>query len=313
MNYQNKNISSIIPAVWYFSKELLPFVFSYVCSPYSHYSTPFGMDVPGIENFPVDKLTHSHSYRDPKHYHNQIVLVIGAGSSGKDITLDVATEASHVVLSNRKSLLACPLPSNVEQFVEVERVLASGIVVFKDGRQLSPDAIITCNGYDFSFPFLDDGCGVSVSNRMIHPLYKHVFNSTHPSMAFIGVNITVLPFPYFDLQARWMFSVWTGVSKLPLTKEMVAICEQDWGKLDAAGTPRRYAHRLASIQWDYYREVALMGANQPMDHVIQDLYTTIYKYRATDLIGYKDYQFVVTGHSSFLLLSDSAGIVTYLG
>ena len=270
------------------------------------------MDVPGIDNFPADKLIHSHSYRDPTLYHDQVVLVVGAGSSGKDIILDVATEATRVILSNRKSPLTCPLPTNVVQFVEVEQVLASGVVLFKDGQQVSPDAIIMCNGYDFDFPFLDDTCGVSVSNRMIHPLYKHVFNSINPSMAFIGVNITVLPFPYFDLQARWVFSVWAGVSKLPLAKEMVAICDQDWTKQESSGTLRRYAHRLAAVQWDYYREVALMGANQPLDHVIQDLYTTIYQYRAKDLIGYKDYQFVVTGHSSFLLLSDSTGNTSYI-
>lgn len=224
----------------------------------------------------------------------------------------MATEATRVILSNRKTPLACPLPTNVEQFVEVEQILASGVVLFKDGRKLSPDAIIMCNGYDFDFPFLDDSCGVSISNRMIYPLYKHVFNATNPSMAFVGINITVLPFPYFDLQARWVFSVWAGVSKLPLGEEMVAYCDEHWAKQEAAGIPRRYAHRLASIQWDYYHEVALMGAVQPLDRVIQELYTTIYQYRATDLMGYKDYQFVVTGHSSFLLLSDSAGIVVVL-
>jgi len=266
------------------------------------------MDIPGIENFPLDKLMHSHSYRDPKFYKDQIVLVVGAGSSGKDIILDVATEAAHVILSNRKTPLACPLPTNVEQFVEVEEILTSGVVIFKDGRRLSPDAIIMCNGYDFSFPFLDDSCGISVSDRMIYPLYKHVFNTTNPSMAFIGVNITVLPFPYFDLQSRWVFSVWAGFRKLPSAEEMVSRCDQDWVKQEAAGVPRRYAHRLASVQWDYYHELALMGTNQPLDHVIHELYDTIYRYRATDLMGYKDYQFVVTGHSSFLLLSDSKGI-----
>lgn len=265
------------------------------------------MDIPGIENFPSDKFVHSHSYRDPKFYQDQVVLVIGAGSSGKDICIDVATEATRVILSNRKSPIACPLPTNVEQFVEVEQILASGVVVFKDGKELSPDGIIMCNGYDFDFPFLDNGCGVSVSNRAIYPLYKHVFNAINPSMAFIGVNITVLPFPYFDLQARWVFSVWAGFTKLPSAEEMVAHCDQDWAKQETTGTPRRYMHRLANKQWDYYREVALMGANQPLDHVIQKLYTTIYQYRASDLISYKDYQFVVTGHSSFLLLSDSTG------
>ena len=266
------------------------------------------MDVPGIENFPKDKLIHSHSYRDPKLYQDQVVLVVGAGSSGKDIILDVATEAAHVILSNRKAPLGCPLPTNVEQFGEVEKVLTSGVILFKDGRMLSPDTIIMCNGYDFSFPFLDNSCGLSVNNRMIYPLYKHVFNATNPSMAFIGVNITVLPFPYFDLQARWVFSVWAGFRKLPSSEEMVSICDQEWAKQEVAGIPKRYAHRLAGVQWDYYREVALLGANQPLDHVIQDLYTIIYQYRAIDLIGYKDYMFAVTGHSSFVLLSDSTGI-----
>ena len=270
------------------------------------------MDIPGIENFPSDKFIHSHSYRDPKFYQDQVVLVIGAGSSGKDICMDVATEATRVILSNRKSPIACPLPANVEQFGEVEQILTSRVVLFKDGKKLSPDAIIMCNGYDFDFPFLDDDCGVSISNRTIYPLYKHVFNAINPSMAFIGVNITVLPFPYFDLQARWVFSVWAGSTKLPSAEEMMAHCDQEWAKQEAAGTLKRYMHRLASIQWDYYREVALMGANQPLDHVIQELYTTIYQYRAKDLIGYKDYQFAVTGHSSFLLLSDSTGIKVVL-
>ena len=270
------------------------------------------MDIPGIENFPSDKFIHSHSYRDPKFYQDQVVLVIGAGSSGKDICMDVATEATRVILSNRKSPIACPLPANVEQFGEVEQILTSRVVLFKDGKKLSPDAIIMCNGYDFDFPFLDDDCGVLISNRTIYPLYKHVFNAINPSMAFIGVNITVLPFPYFDLQARWVFSVWAGSTKLPSAEEMMAHCDQEWAKQEAAGTLKRYMHRLASIQWDYYREVALMGANQPLDHVIQELYTTIYQYRAKDLIGYKDYQFAVTGHSSFLLLSDSTGIKVVL-
>lgn len=266
------------------------------------------MDIPGVENFPSNKLTHSHSYRDPESYKDQVVLVVGAGSSGKDIILDTAAKAAHVILSSRKSPLACPLPINVEQFGEVEQILTSGVVLFKDGRRLSPDAIIMCNGYDFSFPFLDDNCGVSLSDRMIYPLYKHVFNATNPSMAFIGMNITVLPFPYFDLQSRWVFSVWAGFRELPSSEEMVATCDQDWEKQEAAGTPKRYAHRLASTQWDYYREVALLGANQPMDDVIEKLYTTTYQYRATDLVGYKNYQFITTGHSSFLLLSDSTGI-----
>lgn len=50
-----------------------------VCN--GHYELPNIPHFDGIEEFIGDKI-HSHDYRQPDRYENEIVLVIGAGSSG---------------------------------------------------------------------------------------------------------------------------------------------------------------------------------------------------------------------------------------
>ena len=259
----------------------------------------------GLENFPPDKVIHSHSYRDPAKDHDQTVLLVGAGSSGKDIVLDVATKAKQVVLSNRKTPVTCPLPDNVKQFVEIEQVQQDGVVLFKDGKTVTPDSIIMCNGYDFSFPFLDKTCELTLNERQMRPLYKHVFNALQPSMAFIGINITVLPFPYFDLQSRWVFSVWSGLATLPSADNMIKDCDTVPLKEKYKKVPKKYTHQLAAKQWDYYYDVATCGGNSPLNYVIHKMYDTVYDYRAKNLIGYKNYQFTITGHSTFLTVTDA--------
>ena len=47
-------------------------------------------------------------------------------------------------------------------------------------------------GYEYSFPFLTAGCGVGVTSRRVGPLYKHLLNIHHPSMAFIGKEDGIL-------------------------------------------------------------------------------------------------------------------------
>jgi hypothetical protein len=49
-------------------------------------------------------------------------------------------------------------------------------------------------GYKYSFPFLTASCGISVKERRVGPLYKHLLNIRHPTMAFIGKM-----FPYYYL------------------------------------------------------------------------------------------------------------------
>lgn len=153
---------------------------------------------------------------------------------------------------------------------------------------------------------LDKSCGISITNDTITSLYKHVFNVTYPSMALIGINLTTLPFPYYDLQVSWIFSVWTGLVTLPSTDKMLCSIEEDYTSWLVNGlSTSQYTHLLSTRQWDYFSELTKMGNNQPMDEVVQKLCSTVYQCKVEDPIGYKSCQFSVTGHSSFLQPSEN--------
>lgn len=44
------------------------------------------------------------------------------------------------------------------------------------------------SGYEYSYPFLGEGVGITVKDYSVEPLYKHILNIKHPTMAFIGVS-----------------------------------------------------------------------------------------------------------------------------
>ena len=119
-------------------------------------------------------------------------------------------------MSSRKKPLTCPLPENVKQFVEVKQVQQDGVIVFKDGKTLLPNFTILCNGYDFSFPFLDETCGLSLTGQQEVPssIHKHVFNAIHPSMAFIGFSTIIVCFPTLGCNlvgySQSLSMVWSG-------------------------------------------------------------------------------------------------------
>ena len=300
MNKNYSNNSFVLKGINNFD-ILMIFLFNV----HRHHTIPWKCDISGLENFAPDKIHHSHSYRTPESYHGQTVLVVGAGYSGKDIILDVATEANKVVLSNRKNLITCPLPDNVNQFVEIECVQQDGIVLFKDGKTLLPDSIIICNGYSLSFPFLDETCDFTIDERWMYPLYKHVFNALHPSMAVIGINMAVLAFPNFDLQCCWVLSVWSGMVKLPFADEMVAACDALQAQNKSEGVSKKYAHLMAAKQWDYYYDLATCGGNSTLSPGLRMLYDIGIAYQDTNLMDYKTFEYTIIGQASFLSIKDA--------
>lgn len=55
-------------------------------------------------------------------------------------------------------------------------------------------------GYVFSFPFLTVDSGLCVrDNFVVEPLYKHLININHPTMAIVGLQICAHTYMY-DLQ-----------------------------------------------------------------------------------------------------------------
>ena len=99
---------------------------------------------------------------------------------------------------------------------------ADGSATLADGTCLpGVDTVMYCTGYDYSFPFLQPGGAsgsgfVSVQDNRVGPLYQHVFPpAAAPTLSFIGLPWKVVPFPQFELQARWIARVLAGAALLP--------------------------------------------------------------------------------------------------
>ena len=181
---------------------------------------------------------------------------------------------------------------------------ADGLEYFSSGTPLCKDKQNLFNS-SIVDTYLDRSCGIHYTKDRIQTLYKHVFNAAHPSMAFIGIAVTDVPFLCYDLQVCWVFSVWTGFISLPLAEAMITDANGDytsWKILDLSHS--HYTHLLLDRQWEYYHQLAAEGANKPPDNVVKKLYDATCHYKAKNSEGYKSYQFAITGHSSYVELSE---------
>ncbi|XP_011635501.1 flavin-containing monooxygenase FMO GS-OX-like 2 isoform X1 [Pogonomyrmex barbatus] len=168
-----------------------------VCN--GHYFDPYVPTIVGIESF-SGLILHSHSYRKPDEFSGKNILILGAGSSGIDIGIDLSNQASRVYLSHNHDKLISSLPSNMIQVAGVESIHGTTFYL-KDGTIIDTiDVFLFCTGYKYNFPFLDKNCGIQVESNYITPLYKHLINIEHPSMCIIGIPSNVVPFPMFHMQ-----------------------------------------------------------------------------------------------------------------
>lgn len=260
-----------------------------------HFFDPLIPSIPGLEYF-GGLVMHSHDYRDPHPFQGKHVVVLGASSSGQDISLEIAKMAERVYLSH-KGHLSCKLPDNVEECRPMSCVSSNGVVHFDDGEQKEVDAILFCTGYNFSFPFLQSDCGVEVSDNRVTPLYKHVFSTKYHTLSFVGLCLRICPFPVFSFQAQFIAAVLSGKAKLPSEEEMNAEEEQEFKEKLASGLRKKYAHFLGEKQWDYMRCLAQLAGVQPPSEACENLYKFISKRRKEFLMDYKndEYEFTSNG------------------
>lgn len=173
-----------------------------------------------------------------------------------------------------------------------------GLEYFSSGKPLHKD------GLNLPIGSIAGTC-LEKSEERSQTLYKYVFSTAYPSMAFIGIALTDLPFLCYDLQVRWVFAVWTGFSGLPSTEEMITDVDTEYASWRTLGLSQsHYTHLLSNRQWEYFDQLAANGYSKPPDYVVKKLHDTIYQYKTRKGSEYKSYQFAVTGHSSFLELSE---------
>ncbi|KAK6789948.1 hypothetical protein RDI58_013748 [Solanum bulbocastanum] len=258
-----------------------------------HHTTPRVANIPGIHKWP-GKQIHSHNYRVPVPFKDQIVVVIGDGPSGLDICRDIATVAKQVHLSTRSSEIVVSKLDNYENLwnhSKIDHVDESGEVTFLDGSSIHADIILHCTGYIYDFPFLETNGIVSVNDegRVVGPLYKHVFPpKLSPCLSFVSIPYQGIVFQMFELQAKWIAQVLSGKVLLPSEEQMLADIEDHNRQLEEAGIPKRHTHRLHPYEMEYMDGIAAQIGMPSLDAGLKEMYWSIYK--CAREVGYANYR-----------------------
>ncbi|XP_065857957.1 flavin-containing monooxygenase FMO GS-OX-like 4 isoform X2 [Euphorbia lathyris] len=214
-----------------------------------HYTETRVAEIPG-------KQIHSHNYRVPESFRDQVVVLIGSAASATDISMEIAGVAKEVHIASRSVAAETyeerPGYDNMWLNSMIESLHQDGSVVFRNGRIVLADVILHCTGYKYSFPFLETNGIVTVDDNRVGPLYKHVFPPVlAPHLSFVGLPWKVVPFPMFEFQSKWIAGVLSGRVPLPLQEEMKDDIEAFYLSLEVSNIPKRYTHRVGESQYEY--------------------------------------------------------------
>lgn len=205
-----------------------------------HYNTTYTPDIEGIREFDrahPGLISHSKTYRAPGHYEGKKVLLVGNSASGLDIAGQITRVCRQPLLVSVRTGTPDDVRDHVgfEEVGEIERFLAGRRGVrLKGGREIAGlDAVLFCTGYLFTFPFfgggeLRGGEKLVTDGRRVYGLYKHFLHIRHPTLAFPGLPIKVMPFPFSESQAAVFARAWANELALPSAPEM-----EEWERREA--------------------------------------------------------------------------------
>ena len=224
--------------------------FDKVVAASGHNRFPRIPDILGLDKWvAAGKATHSAWYRRPVGY-GSTVLVVGGGFSGRDISMEVASQPSTSVLYF--SFIEPPLEaipnskiqcrSRVTEFLAIDEK-GKGKVRYEDGTEDEIDSCILATGYEMTIPFLSDSLiqtslpptpippipkdKLYNSTYHIFPLFKYLFPATdkYPptSIAFLSLLSRVSPIPLVEAQSHAMVKFWTSPELLDVDAEVDAI------------------------------------------------------------------------------------------
>ncbi|PON92974.1 Dimethylaniline monooxygenase, N-oxide-forming, partial [Trema orientale] len=114
-----------------------------------HYKEPRIAQIPGVDAWPGRQM-HSHNYRIPEPFRDQVVILIGASASAADISRDIAVVAKEVHVASRLlgdgTTAKQPGYDNMWLHPMIDRAQQDGGVVFQDGSVVYADTILHCTG-----------------------------------------------------------------------------------------------------------------------------------------------------------------------
>nr|KAJ0198386.1 hypothetical protein LSAT_V11C700346230 [Lactuca sativa] len=218
----------------------------------------------GIEKW-SKKQMHSHNYRVPEPFRDQIVVVIGNGPSALDLSREIATVAKEVHMSSRSPHVKVSKSekfSNIWQHAKIDCINDDGTITFEDGLSIDAHIIFHCTGYKCHVPFLKTNGIVRVQDKRIGPLYKHVFPpQLAPRLSFVGLPERSLTFLIVECQSKWIAKTLSMKISLPSKDQMLRDIKEHHGDIEDDGFPKAYTH-FFEIENDYIDWVsAQLGMN----------------------------------------------------
>ncbi|KAI1092473.1 FAD/NAD(P)-binding domain-containing protein [Rostrohypoxylon terebratum] len=214
-----------------------------------HYSTPYIPD--GIEDIKAfhkahpNVISHSKLYRNAESYKGKKVVVVGTGASGLDIAAQIRrVSQTPLIVSAREGATEEALEHfGAGKFVQVGQI--KRFLVEERGIEFYPlenededgdrkptktdttekptiiekdvDVVLFCTGYLFTFPFLTTLADPTLvtDGRRVFGLAKHFLHINHPTLAFPGLPIKVIPFPLTEAQGSVLARLWSNTLPLP--------------------------------------------------------------------------------------------------
>ncbi|CAK9171132.1 unnamed protein product [Ilex paraguariensis] len=257
-----------------------------------HYTEPRIAEIPGIDMWP-GKQIHSHNYRVPDPFRDQIVVLIGSSSSAVDISVEIAGVAKEVHISSRTAMDEAfgklHRYNNIHLHSVIESVQQDGTVVFRDESAVCGDMIVHCTGYKYHFPFLKTNDIVTVDDNRVGPLYKHIFPPVlAPLLSFVGLPWKVAPFPLVEFQSKWIAGSLSGRISLPTPEEMMKDVEAFYASLEASGIPKRYTHKMGNYQFEYNDWLAAECGCPPSEEWRKEMYHATSKNKKARPETYRD-------------------------
>lgn len=231
-----------------------------VCN--GHFSEPIVPSIPGLEHFEGMAL-HSHNYRKPEPFTGKRVVVFGSSVSGADLSRELGSTAS-VYFSGRAfkelnrgrdGIFRCPSVIGLDG----KDVLLAGGERIRD-----VDAILFCTGYHYRMPFLPTFSGGRIRNNRVRNVYRQLLDIDHPTLAFIGLGFRIVPFPFFQRQARWFARLLADTFKLPNRKERRLELAKELSHNRNSGIAERHFHRLDRTQIKYLNALAQQCGDEPV-------------------------------------------------
>jgi trimethylamine monooxygenase len=191
--------------------------FDHVIVASGHYTIPNMTDFEGMSKFP-GRVLHSHDFRGADEFVGKNLLIIGGSYSAEDIAMQCYKfGAGSITISYRSCPMGFKWPDGIKEVPILVRIQERA-AYFKDGTMVDNiDCIIICTGYRHNHSYMAEHLRFYCSGNpyISSDLYKGIFWSAEPRLAYLGMQNQLYTLNMFDIQAALVRDVFLDYVKLP--------------------------------------------------------------------------------------------------